>query len=263
MTAGNPRALSQTIVLSRRALVGIARQPSMWVPGFFFPFMLAAVYSAQFSRTVNLPAFPFHDITFLEFILPASVLQGVAFGSINGGSELALDLENGFIDRLMAAPVARPAILVGRLAGAMGYAVVLSSVLMVVFTLMGADIAGGAASVLVVLIVAALLSLTMGSIAAAIALRTGSQEVVQSIFPLVFVGIFTSSAFFPVALMEGWYGSMAAKNPITWIIDPLRRLTLVGFDLGDMFAAIGIAAVLAGLALLLAFSQLQRRLAVV
>jgi ABC-2 type transport system permease protein len=255
-------AASQTMVLSRRALVGIVRQPSMWMPGFFFPFMLAAVYSAQFSRAVDLPAFPFDDITFLDFILPASVLQGVAFGSINGGSELALDLENGFIDRLLTSPVARPAILVGRLAGAMGYAIVLSSVLMVVFTLMGADIAGGVASVLVVLIVAALLSLAMGSIAAAIALRTGSQEVVQSIFPLVFVMIFTSSAFFPVSLMEGWYGALAAKNPITWIIDPTRRLTVVGFDAGDMFEAIGIAMALASLALLLAFTQLQRRLRV-
>ncbi len=55
---------------------------------------------------------------------------------------------------------------------------------------------------------------------------------------------------------------MAAKNPITWIIDPTRRLTVVGFDVGDAFEAIAIAVGLAALALLLAFTQLQRRLRV-
>ncbi len=227
----------------------------------FFPLMLAAVYSAQFSKAVDLPAFPFDDITFLEFILPAAVLQGVSFGSINGGSELALDIENGFMDRLLSSPVSRSAILIGRLAGAMAYAMVLALFLILVFLAMGAGIAGGVGAVVVILVTSALLALTLGSLAAALALKTGSQEVVQSVFPLVFVLIFVSSAFFPVNLMEGWYGDLAERNPITWIIDPNRRLTVVDFSWGDAGQAIGVSGALAVIGVGVAFFALKRRMA--
>ncbi len=260
-TAAAPRALGQVVALSWRSLVGTSRQPATWAPGLFFPFMLAAVYSSQFSKAVDLPGFPFPDITFLDYVLIAAVVQGVSFGAISGGTNLALDIESGFMDRLLSAPVSRPAILVGRLGGAMGYAVVQATLLLVVFTIMGADIAGGIPSALAVLVVAALLALALGSLASAIALRSGSQEVVQSVFPLVFVLIFVSSAFFPVSLMEGWYGEIAAKNPITWVVDPTRRLVVVGFDAGDAAEAVAITAGLAAAALAVAFLQLRRRVA--
>lgn len=93
------------VALSRRSIVAAIRQPANWIPGIFFPFLLAAVFSSQLSKAVDLPGFPFQGITFLDFILPAAILQGVSFGSINGGSELALDIENGFIDRLLSSPV--------------------------------------------------------------------------------------------------------------------------------------------------------------
>jgi ABC-2 type transport system permease protein len=251
----------QMVALSQRSIVAAIRQPANWLPGLFFPFLLAAVFSSQFSKAVDLPAFPFPGITFLDFILPAAILQGVSFASINGGSEMALDIENGFMDRLLSSPVSRAAILVGRLAGAMAYAVAMSVVLLVAFFLMGAEIAGGAGAVVVVLIAAVLLALSLGALASALALRTGNQEVVQSVFPLVFVLIFASSAFFPVSLMDGWYGDLAARNPITWIIDPLRRLVVVGFDWSDAAETVGVAAALAAVCVGIAFVELRRLVA--
>lgn len=246
--------------LSQRAIVTAARQPASWIPGMFFPLMLAAVYSSQFAKVVDLPGFPFPDASFLEFVFIAAVLQGVTFGAINGASQLALDIENGFMDRLLSSPVARSAILVGRLAGSVAFAVVQAVVLLAIFGLFGArpaDIWG----VIVTVVVAALLALTLGALGSAIALRTGSQEVVQSTFPVVFVMLFVSSAFFPVSFMEGWYGAVARRNPMTWVIDPTRRLLLDGFALGDAAQAVGVAAGLVVAAVLVAFRQLQRRLA--
>lgn len=254
-------ALAAAGVLAKRAIVGAARQPASWIPGIFFPFMLAAVYSAQFSKAVDLPTFPFQDVTFLDFILIASVIQGVSFGAINGASALARDLEDGFMDRLLASPVARPSILIGRLAGSLAFAMVQALVLMAIFTLMGADIAGGLATVLTLVVVSGLLALGIGGLGAALALKTGSQEVVQSTFPLLFVLIFVSSAFFPVTLMDGWYAAVARRNPITWVIDPARRLTLEGFEWGDVGQAVGIAAAIAAFGLLVGFRQLRRRVA--
>lgn len=252
--------LTAATELSRRSLRGTARQPATWVPGLFFPFMLAAVYSSQFSRAVNLPAFPFPDASFLEFILVGSVLQGVSFGSLSAATALALDIENGFMDRLLASPIPRSLILVGRLAGGMGFAVVQAIVLTVVFTVMGADIAGGVATLVVLVVVSALLALALGGLGAAVALRTGSQEVVQSIFPLVFILIFVSSAFFPVELMEGWYAGAAKRNPMTWIIDPTRDLTVTGFDIGTAMRAVGMAGAAALFGVAVAFDQLRRRM---
>ncbi len=247
--------------LSRRSLVGTARQPAVWAPGLFFPLMMAAVYSAQFAKATGLPDFPFPDATFLEFILPASVLQGVSFGSISAAAALALDIENGFLDRLLASPVPRSAILVGRLAGGMGFAITQAVVLMLVFVVAGADIAGGVVTAFIVVVVAALLTLGFGAFGATIALKTGSQEVVQSLFPLVFIFIFVSSAFFPIELMNGWYQQAAQRNPITWVIDPTRELVLEGFDLGAAVQAVGVAAGVAMLGVLAAFVQLRRRMA--
>ena len=245
--------------LVRRSVLGAVRQPANYIPGMFFPFMLAAVYSAQFAKAVDIPGFPFPEASFLEFVLAGSVLQGVSFGAINGGSELALDIENGFMDRLLASPVSRSAILVGRLAGSMTYAVVLSLVLTTVFVIMGADIAGGIGAVATMLLVSMLLTLFLGAVGAALGLRTGSPEVVQSIFPLIFVLLFASSAFFPVNLMEGWYGDLARRNPITWLIDPVRRLVVEGFAWSDAGRAIGVAAALATLTVSWAFLELRRR----
>jgi len=254
-------ALAGILALSRRAIVGAARQPASWIPGIFFPFMLAAVYSSQFSKAVDLPAFPFQDITFLDFILIAGVIQGVSFGSINGASALARDIEDGFMDRLLASPIARASILVGRLAGSLAFAVMQALVLMAIFTLMGADIAGGPVTVATIVLVAALLATGIGGLGAALALKTGSQEVVQSTFPLLFVLIFVSSAFFPVSLMEGWYAEVARRNPMTWVIDPARRLTVEGFAWGDLAQAVGVAGAIAAVGLLVGFWQLQRRVA--
>lgn len=260
-TTRRPSWLDHTLALSRRSIIGVFRQPQSWLPGLFFPLLLAAVYSSQFAKAVDLPDFPYDDISFLDFILPASILQGVSFGATNSASDLALDIENGFMDRLLSSPVARPAILVGRLAGAMAYGITQAAVLMAVFLAFGADLAGGVPSIIAILVIGSLLALAIGSFGTAIALRTGSQEVVQSVFPVIFVAIFVSSAFFPVELMEGWYGDVASLNPISWIIDASRRLSVVGFDWTDVGQAIGLCLALATAGIALSVRQLRLRLA--
>ncbi|MDH3756089.1 MAG: ABC transporter permease [Acidimicrobiia bacterium] len=252
--------VAQVAILSRRSVLGTFRQPQSWVPGFFFPLMLAAVYSSQFAKVVDLPTFPFEIDSFLEFILPASILQGVAFGATNGASDLAADIEGGFIDRLLASPVPRQVILVSRLAGSAIFASAQAIVLMLVFLVFGASIAGGFPAAITLVLVGALLALGLGSLGCAIAFRSGSQEVVQGTFPLIFVLIFVSSAFFPTELMEGWYGAVAERNPMTWIIDPARRLTIEEFAWSDAGQALGLCAVFAIVAIAVASGQQRRRL---
>jgi ABC-2 type transport system permease protein len=222
--------------------------------------MLTAVYTAQFAKAMRQPGFPPVD-SYLDFVLPASILQAVAFGATSGGSDFALDIENGFFDRLIASPVSRVSILVGRLAGSAVFAGMQAVVLMLVFLVFGVRVEAGLPGALVLVVTAVLLALAIGGLGLVLALRTSSQEAVQSTFPVIFVLLFVSSAFWPTNLMHGTYRAAARHNPITFIIDPTRRLVISGWSWGDAGEALGITIATAAVTTLLALVTLRRRLA--
>src|SRR3954454_19896995 len=253
--------LAQTLILARRSVVGLFRQPSVFLPGMLFPLLIAAVNTATVGIAVNAPFWPApKPDSYLDFVMAATIVQGVLFGGVVGGSDLALDIENGFFERLLASPVARPAILVGRLAGSAAMGAVQVAVFAGAFMLFGARIKGGVPALVVLVVVALLLAVGIGGLAAAVGLRTGSAKAVQNTFPLVFIVIFVSSAFFPTALMAGWYQKVAEHNPISWLVDGMRYQVLVRFDAGEGLKAFAVAAVLAVVAIALATWQLNRRL---
>lgn len=251
---------AQIRVLARRSVLATLRQPPVWIPGLVFPLLLAAVNASAFSRTTALPGFPEVD-SFFDFLLPASMLQGVMFASVAGGSDIALDIEDGFFERLLAAPIWRPSILIGRLAGAAVLGALQALVFIAVFSVFGARIHGGVGGFLVIVLLAMVMALAIGGVTAAIGVRTGSQETVQNFFPLIFVLLFLSSAFFPTELMTGWYQAMAEWNPVTWIIDAARRLVISGWSWEDAAICLGTAGVLAVLTIAFAARQLRLRLA--
>jgi ABC-2 type transport system permease protein len=248
------------MLLARRSIVGTLRQPTVWFPALIFPLLIAAVNTAALGRSTALPGFPPVE-SFGQFLLPGTLTQGVMFGGIIGGSDVALDIENGFFERLVASPVPRWSILVGRLAGSAVLGAFQAVIFVSVFALFGAPIEGGIPAVLVLMVMGMFLALAVGGFAAAIGLRTGSQEAVQNTFPLLFVLVFFSSAFFPTALMAGWYKWVAERNPITWMIDSARDLVIYGFDLRDAIQAVGVAVALAVVMVFIATRQFRRRLA--
>src|SRR3954453_4863013 len=148
--------LAQTLILARRSVLGLFRQPSSFLPGMLFPLLIAAVNASALAKAVNF--FPLIDgvpiRSFLDFVMAATIVQGVMFGGVVGGSDLALDIENGFFERLLASPVARRAILVGRLAGSAVMGLVQALMFAVCFMLFGARLAGGPGALLVLMIVA-------------------------------------------------------------------------------------------------------------
>jgi len=248
----------QSSALIVRSVANTWRQPGSWIPSIVFPLMLAAVYSAQFDQATDLPGFPEVD-SFLQFILPASILQGISFNAGEAGTALALDIESGFFDRLVASPVARQSILVGRMGGGAVFSGGLAAALMVVFALVGAPVDGIVSAIAIVLI-AAWLSLAIGGFSIAVALRTGSPEATQSLFPLTFMMIFVSSAFFPTALMSGWYQSVAENNPFTFIVDPTRRIAIDGFSFADFGRALFWSSALGAVSLSLSYRMYLGRL---
>jgi len=263
LAAHRASPLRQSLALSKRAVLSIVRQPQVVFPSLFFPLFFAALNSAAFDRiTASQPTFAAQFDSFLDFLLPATVLQGVLFGSTQAGTEMATDIEMGFFDRLLASPVSRTSILVGRLAGGAALGAGQAVFFTVVLALFGADVAGGLPALLVLVGCSALLAVGIGGFGVVLGIRTGSTEAVQGAFPLIFVLMFTSSAFFPRELMTGWYELVARYNPISWILDALRVLLSAGWSTSDAAVALATSAGVAALAIVAALRALRRRVAV-
>lgn len=252
-------ALRQYAALSRRAFLTTIRQPRSFLPGFLFPLLFLAMSSAAFDRTTELPGFPESD-SFLQFLISTSIIQGVLFGAVAAGSEMAHDIEDGFFDRLIASPVARTSILVGRVTGSTAVGFLQAWLYFGIAHLFGLHVEGGFVGMLGVACVAAVFAAGVGSLASAFGIRTGSSEAVQGAFPLLFAMMFLSGAFFPRALMHGWFKAVATANPLSHMIEGLRQQVITGFDLTELWRALVIAAAVMAAGLALALAALRGRL---
>ncbi|MEN3273467.1 MAG: type transport system permease protein, partial [Actinomycetota bacterium] len=129
------------------------------MPSLFFPLFFAALNTAALGKSTALPGFPAAD-SFLDFMLAATVVQGVLFGGIGAASEMAQDIENGFFERLVAAPTARVSILLGRLAGGAALGAAQSVVFLAIFVVFGAEVKAGIPGILVLVLTGTLLALS-------------------------------------------------------------------------------------------------------
>jgi ABC-2 type transport system permease protein len=221
--------LRQSTALARRAVIATARPPQNMIPSFTFPLLFAAINAASLGRTIRLPGFPVVD-SFLDFLLATTVVQGVMFGASGAGNDMAIDIETKFLDRLVASPVSRSAILVGRVTGAAAFACVQATVFQLLMIAFGARLNGGVLAFATITVAGTILGAGVGALSVALAIKTGSAEAVQGAFPLFFAFLFFSGAFFPRNLMKGWFHTVATINPLTWLIESLRHLVIVDFS---------------------------------
>ncbi|MEY3594826.1 MAG: hypothetical protein RL576_240 [Actinomycetota bacterium] len=250
----------QTVAMSKRSVLALWRQPALVVPSMIFPLFFAALGTSSFGRAINLPGFPKVD-SFLDFSLAGTIVQGVLFGSVQSGSALATDIENGFFYRLMAAPSSRLGILVGRLAGAAAYGAFQTLFFSLLLLPFGMSIKGGPLGVLIMVVSGGLIAIAISGFMAAAALKTGSSEAVQGIFPLVFIMLFFSSAFFPRQTMSGAYKHIADFNPISHLIEGMRDICIDGLSSGAIARAILVPIAIMIVSFTLALRALAQRIA--
>lgn len=250
-----------TFALTRRSVVGRLRQPAVLAPAFIFPLFFAALGSASFNKLANDPYFTANIATsFLNYAVAGAILQGVLFGSTSAAGDLATDIEQGFFERLLASPISRTSIVLGRLAASMVVAVVQVAVFLVIFVVAGARIESGPIGVLGLLVGSALLALAMSGMMAGIAIKSGSPEVVQGAFPLVFVLMFLSSAFFPRHYMNGWYRTVADWNPMSHIVEGMQGFINQDLEASQFVNSWLIPLVIAVIGIAFSLRALTRRL---
>ncbi len=242
-----------TVALTRRALRNSLRKPQFLAPLVVFPTLFLAINVGGLGATRSLKGFPPVD-GFLDYQLASAILQSLLLGGVTAGIAVALDIEGGFFDRLVASPTPRAAIVLGRVLAGAVIAVVQIVYFLVLGVAFGASIKGGALGVLYIFVVGIVAGTGFGALGVLIALRARSASTVQGIFPLVFVVLFISSAFFPLDLLSSPADVVAKYNPLSWIADGLREPIAFSGDVAPvlvgLLAAAAVSAASIGLALL-------------
>lgn len=242
-----------TLALARRALRTTLRRPQFVAPLVVFPSLFLAVNVGGLHRTTSLPGFP-HVHGFLDFQLAAAMTQSLLLGGVGTGIAVALEIEGGFFDRLVTAPIPRVAIVLGRLCAVAVLAVAQVLYFLAVGLVFGAHVEGGVAGALIVVLIGATAAIGFGGIGVMLALRARSASTVQGIFPLVFVVLFVSSAFFPRHLLTSPIDVIATYNPLSYIADGMRDPIVSAVSAGPVLeglaAATGVAVAFTALSVL-------------
>jgi ABC-2 type transport system permease protein len=247
--------------LARRVLIIQRRRAQLLMPTFVLPLVLLAVIASGTAAGQDLRGFP--DVeSFLTFVLAGTVMQGTILAGLTTGIAFAADIEFGFFDRLLAAPVHRTSLVIGRLAGTLVLGLVQATFFLLVTLLFGARYGGGVVGVVGTVGLAGITAVAMGGISAAIALRTGSLSLLQSLFPFMFVLLFTAPAFFPQDLLTPVLHDVSVYNPLTYVVEGMRGMLNGDAALGSPWAgfasAFALAVAMTGLATLALKERLRR-----
>jgi ABC-2 type transport system permease protein len=251
--------VSRVLVLAQRSVVRTLRQPAMVMPSIIFPLLLLSINSSGLNSATRLPGFPTNS--YFQFAIAIPFIQGALFSAISAGTNVAGDIESGFLSRLSLTPLRRVSLMLGQLTGIVALGLIQAVAFLVVGISFGDGLAAGPGGALVLLALSLTITLAFGSIGAYVALRTGTGEAVQGVFPLFFAALFLSSMSLPRNLIEtDWYRTVATWNPVSYMLEGIRSLFIAGWDGEALFLGFACAGGLAVIAVAAASMALRTRM---
>lgn len=257
---GGASLLEQTAAVARRAILRTVRQRALMIFPMVFPLILFAINGSALSAATHIHGFPTDN--YRDFLIAMPFIQGAMFVSITAGVDLARDIESGFLNRLALTPLRGEALLVGQLGGALVLGVVQAIVYLLFGLATGVTFVSGVGGVLVLLALSILIAFGFASLGGLLALRFGTGEAVQGIFPLLFVTLFLSSSSLPRNLIqETWFREIATYNPVSYLLEGLRSLVITGWNAQALELGFGFAAALLVIGLGFSQSAMKTRLA--
>jgi ABC-2 type transport system permease protein/oleandomycin transport system permease protein len=216
-------AVSDTLTMTRRNLLVWVRVPAYLVFTVVQPVMFVLLFRYVFGGAipVNVPG------GYVNFLMPGIIAQSAAFATFGTAIALAQELKKGVIDRLRSMPMARSAVLAGRLVADTGRMLITILIIVGVGYAVGFRFLNGVGPAIGMIVLATVFGMAVSTISAYTGLAIGDEESVQAfgliwLFPITFV----SSAFVPISSMPGWLQAFANNQPVTYIIDAMRSLAL-------------------------------------
>jgi ABC-2 type transport system permease protein len=249
----------QVAAIARRSVVRTTRQPASFIPPLVFPTALMAVNAAGLQASTDLEGFP--TDSFLAFALAVPFIQGALFSTMNAGTDLARDIQTGFVNRLALTGLRDWALLVGQIAGVVALGIFQAVFYLLVGFAVGVEFESGALGIVVLLLYATLVSLAFAALGAYLAFRTGSGETIQALFPVLFVFLFISSMNTPRDLIEvDWFQDAATLNPVSYMLEAVRSLIIEGWNWEALALGFGFTIALLLISIPLAASALRTRM---
>jgi ABC-2 type transport system permease protein len=238
--------MTKLLVLVQRSVREAIRTPEALLPTLFIPLFFLVVNVGQAAKIFPSGTTPFLEgQTYGAFQLPSSLLLAASFGT--AALYLVEDIEGGYFDKLRAAPVARTAIIFGRLGAEALKSLAIASVMVLVALPFGIRIASGPLGFLLLILLTAAWAVVFSGFMQLIALKTRSAAATNSAGLIFFPLLFLTPSFVPRPLLTRPMEIAATLNPVTYIMEALRSLVLVDLDwpvIGRGFAVVALLGVL-------------------
>jgi ABC-2 type transport system permease protein len=205
--------MTEVLLLGRRAVREIARYPEATIPTLFIPLFFLAVNIGQVSKTFPSTTPFLRGQSYVAFQLPVSLMFAVA--TATSGLALVTEIDLGYFDKLLVAPIRRSSLIFGRLTADLVRGTASSTLVLLVGIALGARIASGVPGAVLIVLLAALFGVSYAGFAILIALRTRNVQATQASFILFFPLLFLTPNFVPFDRLSPLMETLARINPIS------------------------------------------------
>jgi ABC-2 type transport system permease protein len=239
-------ALSDVKSCAMRSLRNLRRDPEAVIPPLIIGAFFYAVNLGALTKLTE-AAGP-EGFSFESFQLPTAVLFGIT--GLSRALTIVNDIQNGYLDRLLATPIRRWAILAGSLTADFVLAVGLTVPIVIIGYIVGVRFETGVIGIVLFVVMAAMWSM---------AFATGNAAAVGNAFLLFFPFAFLTTAQVPLEQLSGWLKSVARFNPMTYLLQGLRSLISEGWNVGHLLSGLGAIGGVGALSFTLAIGAMRRR----
>ena len=243
--------MTEVALLGRRAVREIARYPEATIPTLFIPLFFLIVNIGQVSKTFPSTTPFLKGQGYVAFQLPVSLMFAVA--TATSGLALVTEIDNGYFDKLLVAPIRRSSLIFGRLTADLVRGIATSGLVLLVGIALGARIQSGPLGAVVIVLLSAMFGVAYAGFGILVALRTRNVQATQSSFLLFFPLLFLTPNFVPFNRLSPAMETLARLNPISYVIVGLRSLVINGWELDKIAVCLGVTvalgAILTGLSL--------------
>lgn len=208
------------------------------------PIIWLGLMGNMFQKMAAIPGFP--ASSYLDYMAPGIVTMVTLFGGIFGGMSIVWDRRLGFLNKLLAAPIARSAVVSGKMLAIAIQTAIQALLIFFIAVAMGVHFASGFFGVVMVIVLASLLSLVFAGISLGFGAAIKTHETLMAVMNFFTMPLmFTSNAMMPLSFMPNWLQTIAKYNPLSFAINPMRTLFLTGWNANELIKGIVVLSVVA------------------
>lgn len=245
--------------LSIRSTKQIWRPLMALIPSLFIPIFFFLVNSSSLQSFSQVEGFP-KGVTYRDFVAPIALFTAIFFSASNAGIELVQDISSGYFKKLLIMPISKLTIIMGRLSEIAVQAVMQGAIVLVLLLAVGVRFKTGVLGVVAIFALLILFAMAWGCVSMIFALRTGNARLVQSLFILVFPFLYLTTSQAPMAVLPKWFQVVATYNPVTYIVEGVRALTLYSWGEPAIWQGFAVAGTLCVVMVSLALGSFKKAL---